>query len=169
MDPIKHVIVLMLENHSFDQMLGFMGLTNPNINGVDQTRSNINPNDNSLVFQLPIETVSQQNDPGHEFENAMFQMQNKNGNYVADYVKKYPTATKDQIQEVMGYYPDGAFPSLHALAKNFMVCDNWFGSLPGPTWPNRLFVHSGTSLGHVDMPGSSTHDIGLHVYDQTTV
>jgi phospholipase C len=168
MDPIKHVIVLMLENHSFDQMLGFMGKTNPDINGIDETRFNINPTDGSKVYQIPTSVITQQLDPGHEFEDAMFQMQNNNGNNVANYVSKYPKATKDQIQEVMGYYPDGTFPSLHSLAKNFTVCDNWFGSLPGPTWPNRLFALSGTSLGHVDMPGSPGHT-GFHNYDQTSI
>jgi phospholipase C len=49
-----------------------------------------------------------------------------------------------------------------------MVCDNWYGSLPGPTWPNRIFAHSGTSLGHVDMPGSD-FDMGGHTYEQTTI
>jgi len=168
MDPIKHVIVLMLENHSFDQMLGFMGLTNPDINGVDETRHNVNPLDYSHVYQLPVTTISNQPDPGHEFVNAMYQMQDFNGKFVSDFVRLYPDATKEQIQEIMGYYPDGTFPALHTLAKNFMVCDNWFGSLPGPTWPNRVFAHSGTSLGHVDMPGSGTGS-GYHTYDQTTI
>jgi len=169
MDSIKHVIVLMLENHSFDQMLGFMGLTDPNINGVNQTRFNINPIDGSKVYQLPTTTISNQLDPGHEFEDAMYQMQGNNGNVVSNFVNKYPSATRDQIQEVMGYYEDGTFPALHTLAKNFMVCDNWFGSLPGPTWPNRIFAHTGTSLGHVDMPGSPGGGTGFHTYDQTTI
>ena len=122
MDPIKHVIVLMLENHSFDQMLGFMGLTNPDINGVDHNRFNINPLTSLPVYQLPATTVSNQLDPGHEFPNAMYQMKGNNGNVVADYSNIYPDATLDQVQEVMGYYPDGTFPALHTLAKNFMVC-----------------------------------------------
>jgi len=57
---------------------------------------------------------------------------------------------------------------LHALAKNFAVCDRWFSSLPGPTWPNRFFVHSGTSLGRVSMPNGIL-DANLHWYDQTTL
>jgi phospholipase C len=168
MDPIKHVVVLMLENHSFDQMLGFMGLTNPDVNGVDPSRFNINPVDNSKVYQVPITTLSQQNDPGHEFEDAIEQAKDDNGHFVSNYLKNYPNATKDQIQEVMGYYPEGTLPVLHELAKNFMVCDNWFASLPGLTWPNRIFAHTGTSLGHIDMPDSLAN-LELHTYDQTTI
>ncbi len=168
MDPIKHVIVLMLENHSFDQMLGFMGLANPEINGVNHSRFNINPLTGSPVYQLPVTTVTNQLDPGHEFANAMYQMKGNNGNVVADYTNRYLDATPEQVQDVMGYYPDGTFPALHTLAKNFMVCDNWYGSLPGPTWPNRIFAHTGTSLGHVDMPDSD-FNMGGHTYDQTTI
>jgi phospholipase C len=47
-----------------------------------------------------------------------------------------------------------------------LVCDRWFSSLPGPTWPNRLFAHSGTSKGHVDM---SMLPALIHAYNQTTV
>jgi phospholipase C len=49
-----------------------------------------------------------------------------------------------------------------------VICDHWFSSLPGPTWPNRFFVHSGTSLGHVDMP-SGVFNAGLYCYDQRTL
>jgi phospholipase C len=70
----------------------------------------------------------------------------------------------------MGYYPlgPGSLSVLHALARSFTVCDHWFCSVPGPTWTNRLFVHSGTSLGRVQMPGDS-FDLNLHWYDQTTI
>src|SRR5262249_45281499 len=38
-------------------------------------------------------------------------------------------------------------PVLTALAREFVVCDNWRASMPGPTWPNRLFVHAASSGG----------------------
>jgi phospholipase C len=59
-------------------------------------------------------------------------------------------------------------PVLHTLARHFLVCDHWFSSVPGPTWPNRFFVHSGTSLGHVDMPNGFFHP-AIHLYNQPTV
>jgi phospholipase C len=33
------------------------------------------------------------------------------------------------------------------LAQEFVICDNWHASMPGPTWPNRMFVHAGSSGG----------------------
>ena len=56
----------------------------------------------------------------------------------------------------MGYFPLDFLPALHGLGRNFTVCDQWFSSLPGPTWPNRFFALSGTCLGRVDMPGDGT-------------
>src|SRR4029077_19655533 len=43
-------------------------------------------------------------------------------------------------------------PVISTLAKSFVVCDRWFSSAPGPTWPNRFFVHAATSNGYIDSP-----------------
>lgn len=167
-DPIKHVVVLMLENHSFDQMLGCMSLTNSDIDGIDHSRFNIDPRTNTKVFQLPVTTMVNKHDPAHELKDTLNHLKENNSHFVSDYVKHYPKATAAQTQEIMGYYPKGSLPTLHTLAENFLVCDRWFSSLPGPTWPNRFFVHSGTSLGHVDMP-TSVFNPGWHLYNQTTI
>jgi hypothetical protein len=68
----------------------------------------------------------------------------------------------------MNYYSPNSLPALHTLGLEFAVCDHWFSSLPGPTWPNRLFAMTGTSLGRVTMP-SGIMDFNLHWYDQSTV
>jgi phospholipase C len=69
---------------------------------------------------------------------------------------------------VMKVHDYGTLPAFHALVDNFLVCDRWFASVPGPTWVNRLFALSGTSLGRVKMPNGSMN-LNLHWYDQTTV
>jgi hypothetical protein len=46
---------------------------------------------------------------------------------------------------------------MHQLAQKFLVCDRWYSSMPGPTWPNRFFAHSGTCNGHVTMPSGTFH------------
>jgi phospholipase C len=61
-----------------------------------------------------------------------------------------------------------ALPAIHALAEAFTVCDHWHASVPGPTWVNRLFAMSGTSLGRVKMP-NGIMNLNLHWYDQPTV
>ena len=52
----------------------------------------------------------------------------------------------------MAWYPRGFLPALHTLAEQGVVFDRWFASMPGPTWMNRLFAHTGTSLGHIAEP-----------------
>src|SRR5207249_6714571 len=88
--------------------------------------------------------------------------------FVKNYQRHYAQSVAADWAEVMAYYGNGTLPVLHALAQAFVVCDRWFSSMPGPTWPNRFFVHSGTSLGHVDMPEGMFHP-GIHLYNQPTV
>src|SRR2546426_12629348 len=47
---------------------------------------------------------------------------------------------------VMKCFSPERLPTIRALAKNYLVCDNWFASVPGPTNPNRAFAHFGTSF-----------------------
>ena len=49
--------------------------------------------------------------------------------------------------ETMGYYTREQLPFLHALAGEYTVCDRWFSSVMGPTWPNRFYLHAGTATG----------------------
>ena len=37
-------------------------------------------------------------------------------------------------------------PVIYELATRFAICDHWYSSLPGPTWPNRFFLHGGLLL-----------------------
>jgi phospholipase C len=173
--PITHVVVLMMENHSFDRVLGWMKQEYANIDAVDPGNAGWNPDypvHDVTLFQEHTTSRNIGNDPGHDLDNVLRQIANVNPSvnqgFVSDFAQKYPQAGLAERKEVMGYYPYGYLPALHFLAYNFVVCDHWFSSLPGPTWPNRLFVHSGTSLGHVDMP-EGVFNPNLHWYDQRTL
>jgi phospholipase C len=52
--------------------------------------------------------------------------------------------------KVMRCHGPDHVPALTALAQEFALCDHWFASVPGPTWPNRFFIHAATSGGHTD-------------------
>jgi phospholipase C len=67
----------------------------------------------------------------------------------------------------MGYYGLDKLPALHALARDFTICDQWFSSLPGPTWPNRFFALTGTSNGEIEMPSGSQQANPLWYLHQT--
>lgn len=171
-DPIEHVVVLMLENHSFDQMLGCMKEVYGGLEGVDIPHGTVNeendyPDRMNRIAQLTTEERALDLDPKHEHVNVLRQLDRQYG-FVVDYVQAYPHAGLQKKAEVMGIYPRGFLPVLHLLAESFAICDHWYSSLPGPTWPNRFFVHSGTSNGHVKMP-NGVFDRNWHLYDQPTV
>ena len=166
-DPVKHVIVLMLENRSFDHILG--GLEIDDLNGIVKNgpQSNVDADGNAYAQQPGALRVLRY-DPKHELQHVIHQLSNNNTGFVEDFHRAYPLSTEPDRAEIMKYHADGALPALHALAKNFAVCDNWYSSLPGPTWPNRFFVHSGTSLGRASMP-EGILDANQHWYNQTTI
>jgi phospholipase C len=168
-DPIKHIILLALENHSFDQMLGSLKQLYPELEGVTPAAPNKNiDSDGAVYLQEPTTERQMPYDPHHEVPCVAEQLANGNGGFVQNFSKKYPQSQHADRQYVMGYYPVGFLPGLHALAKEFTVCDHWFSSLPGPTWPNRFMMLTGTAMGRVNMPDDGTHKADLAGYFQQT-
>lgn len=173
-DPIEHVIVLVLENRAFDHMLGACQAIKPEVDGIPP---GIPPRSNSYrgrnYPQAPGAQRIVVDDPRHETPHVLNQLKPDaaglpNAGFVEDYATAYPMLSEDGRGEVMKYHALDTLPALHALARHFTVCDRWFSSVPGPTWTNRLFLMSGTSLGHVGMPGGLM-DLNLHWYDQPTI
>ena len=60
---------------------------------------------------------------------------------------RVPNPSPDEVRVVMQAFAPAALPSLNALADAFCLCDNWYAEVPGPTQPNRLYLHAGTSAG----------------------
>ena len=58
--------------------------------------------------------------------------------------------------DIMGCFTPEALPVLSSLARGFAVCDHWFSSMPGPTWPNRFFIHAASSAGLDHSPSTQT-------------
>src|SRR6266481_3279980 len=177
-DPIEHVVFLLMENHSFDQMLGGLQGTAPHLNnleGIDPTHKVINSNRDNAgnVYQQKQTGVTQMiHDPKHEFDNVQEQLEDNNAGFVKAFIKEYPDSSQAEREAIMGYYPPGFLPALHALANDFTVCDHWFSSLPGPTLPNRFLALTGTAKGRVNMPDDGTNTADLNGYfqqDQDTI
>jgi phospholipase C len=168
---VDHIVVLMMENNGFDRMLGWMGATDRGVDGVDPGNPRSNPDTvgGGQVFQAETRTRNIHRDPLHYLANVLAQLDGgTNQGFVNDYVRTYPSSTAEERQEIMGWYPRGFLPALHTLAETGVVFDHWFSSLPGPTWMNRLFAHSGTSLGQIAEPGSLFHP-NLHIYNERTL
>jgi phospholipase C len=169
-DPIKHVIVLMLENRSFDHALGCMQGVYPNLDGIPLNgppRTNLDLN-NKPYEQIPGAARQVTNDPNHECPAVLDQISGGMAGFVTNYQRAWPSISATGLGKVMKYHGRGSLPALHALAEKFLICDHWFSSLPGPTWPNRVFVHTGASLGKVTMP-DAVISLNYHWYDQMTL
>jgi phospholipase C len=170
-DPIKHVVVLMMENHSFDQLLGWTRSIYPELEGVDEKNPRSNPDypdPNVLTKQTPSAISNFGWDPLHDTPDVLSQIENNCGGFAANFARAYSQSTPADRAQIMAYFPKGSLPVMHTLAENFMICDHWFSSLPGPTWPNRFFVHSGTCKGHIKMP-QGLYMQNEHCYDQNTI
>ncbi|MBX3698843.1 MAG: alkaline phosphatase family protein [Dokdonella sp.] len=182
-DPIRHVVVLMLESRSFDQMLGDTTRIYPNVEGIPQqgpVYQNMSSKSGKVYPQKPNAAAVVKKDPAHDVVDVLKQLGDAATSPMGGFVDSYldvdgvSESTPGQVEQVMAYFPlgkqpkDDSLPALHALARNFLVCDHWFSSVPGPTWTNRFFAHSGTSLGHVLMP-SRKHPGNMRVYNQDTI
>ena len=165
-DPIRHVIMLIMENRSFDHMMGGMAGVLPGLDGVDPQQPRVNRDAaGQAYFQSPSEITQTASDPKHEHADVVIQLQNQNSGFVLDFAQQYPASTVQDRQQIMDYFPADFLPGLHSLARDFTVCDRWYSSVPGPTWPNRFFALSGTSLGRILMPTGVT-DLGAY-FQQT--
>lgn len=161
---IQHVFVLMLENRAFDHMLGFSGIQGQDaetgaataINGLSGSESNSFAGQTYTVSK-PADFVMAV-DPGHEFANVLHQLCGPSATYPSGgaypaiddsgFVASYVTSGGGTNPgEVMKCFSPDQLPVLNFLAQEFVVCDNWHASMPGPTWPNRMFVHAASSGG----------------------
>jgi len=169
---IKHVVVLMLENRSFDHLIGFMRADNPNIFGLAGSEINYQDPNNSLSPQRVGKATSftMPFDPGHEFTDVQFQLYGPKNLSSANSSPTPNSPTdpapmngflfsalhtaqqeKDALR-IMECFQPGQVTVLSALIREFALFNFWHSSLPGPTWPNRFFVHAATSGGLTDSP-----------------
>jgi phospholipase C len=206
---IEHIFVLMLENRSFDHMLGYSaihgqdavtgaptqirGLTSLSLlqlaksfqvgavsgfakkknlgwplSGSNSLRDFFTANSfagttyrasSGADYSMPA-------DPCHEFLCVLTQLCGDgasyppngpypnvtNGGFVTSYAMggmgdATQSAAAGDPNEIMRCFAPGQLPVLIALAQEFVVCDSWHASMPGPTWPNRLFAHGASSGG----------------------
>lgn len=159
LDQLKHIVVLMMENRSFDHMLGSLKAVNPEIDGITNQLSNPDTTGALVKPQPKAEFQSQlQPDPDHHFPAVDLQIyggdssQNRVAN-MQGFVKSYFNQQRDvrHSQVIMYYFSQDQLPVLTTLALEFAVFNRWFASIPGPTICNRAFAHFGTSFGRVDL------------------
>lgn len=174
LDTFDHVVVLMLENRSFDNVLGYLyedgvpawknfegvagkGLTNPDANG------------NLVGVSAGTDFGQPYPDPGEEFDHVTMQLFGSSRTsgtpqmqgFVKDYydtlqaLRNWPGSPANQSSAIMKCFTFSTIPVLSGLAKEFAVFDHWFCAVPSQTWCNRAFWHAATSWGWVNNPPAS--------------
>ena len=170
LDALKHIVVLMMENRSFDHMLGSV----PGIGGIDDAEAYSNADTTGALVQPQAlaEFQSQlQPDPDHHFPAVDLQIFGGDPNRRANmqgFVKSYYNQQQNvaHSHEILYYFKQSDLPVLTTLATEFAVFNRWFASIPGPTICNRAFAHYGTSFGRVDMNLLYINEPFKSIYDR---
>ena len=147
---IQTIVILLMENRSFDHMLGYLRLPayggNTNVEGVrdDQTWLNAVANSWQGFAYQPGPLLDQRfPDPPHERANVATQLGQVGAHgFPLDGFIVSATGTSS----VMRYQTPDKVPILDFFARNFRICDHWFAPLPASTQPNRLMAMAGYSL-----------------------
>jgi phospholipase C len=180
LSSISNIVVLMLENRSFDHMLGLLYSANGNVSATGQpfeglTGTESNPGTDGSAVPVFSITATDANayfmpgaDPGEGYDATNDQLFGNttapsppvatNNGFIADFSYTLGWESKEgrsilagtTANSIMGVFPPSMVPVLSGLASGFAVCDYWFCSAPTETLPNRAFVNAGTSQGHMD-------------------
>jgi phospholipase C len=181
---IKHVVVLMFENRSFDHVFGAF----PGANGVLAEDGGLKPEcynlpdptqssggSNQRVVPLEIEPdYDLTYNYNHDFGDGMMPELFGPGTtgWEAGQAINAPPVTHPQTnsgffytngksRDAMSYYRHGSLKVLHTLASEFVLCDNWFCDVPADTLLNRYFMHTAQTAGV--FTDAQWGDIGIDV------
>lgn len=150
---IKHVVLLMQENRSFDHYFGTMAgvrgfddrhvMTLPSGKSILYQPDPDNPNGYLLPFHLDTRITSAQRIPStsHSWSS---QHSSWNGGKMDNWLHAHRKADGANAPYVMGYYTRADIPFHFALAESFTLCDAYHSSVMGPTGPNRMYWMTGT-------------------------
>ena len=153
LEKVDHVVVLMLENRSFDHMLGYLSLmgARPEIDGLRPGLANEDHGRSYPVHHLAATALEM--DPDHSASAIDQQVDGGTMNgFVASAAATLARRRVDGGDPgcVMGYYDGTDVPIYDHLAEEFAVCDRWFSSVRGATLPNRLYALCGVAAGSRD-------------------
>ena len=159
LDRIDHVVVLMMENRSYDHMLGYLTLSGrrPELDGLQAGMANSYRDTSGKfpqydgtsfpVHELLDTRMKKSQDPPHGGSSVDKQLKAKMAGFVQTYMDERGGPAEVQPGDVMGYHTDRHLPVYDHLAEKFCVCDRWFSSVAGSTFPNRLYALAGKAAG----------------------
>jgi phospholipase C len=201
MENIEHIVVLMMENRSFDNLLGWLAKnpttspwpavnipakTPPTFDGLLPNAYSNTDKNGATVFATegthpwpPYRPAPQTGhypppipdndaltvpnpDPNEAYDsvtNQIFGIPPGRDPDMSGFLQDYATANPVSPNQIMEAYAPSQASVINNLAMNFAVCDRWFAPVPSETWPNRGFMHAGSSAGYVNNHLISPYDI----------
>ena len=147
---IKHIVVLMMENHSFDNYLGTLGRGEGFPLGDDGTPDAGNPDSAGATIRAyhADSTVQEDGVPCQSWSASHTQW--ADGKMTGFVTSTEQNAPEGNRAAAMAYWTEQDLPFYHGLARTFPLADHWFSSCLGPTFPNRRFLLAGTANGLMD-------------------
>jgi phospholipase C len=159
-NDIEHIVIVLMENRSFDHMLGYLSLADAAptmaVEGLHDDpawQAQFTNDYTGKLYSLhPLDSIDQNiDDPPHDMQDIRTQIStathgnasSEMGGFVQSYANTSPPA--HDLSSVMGYYKKDAVPTSDFFARNFCICDHWFSSLPSGTQVNRLMAMAGES------------------------
>jgi phospholipase C len=156
MTGVEHIVVLMMENHSFDNFFGMLGRGDGMTLNSQGLPTATNPYPNGQIqhaFRMPT-TCQLSGTPSQEWLASHAAYNNgKNDGFVSAPISITDSTIVGGV--AMGYWTGDDLPFTYSLASTFPIGDRWFCSLLGQTDPNRRYLIAGTSAGMTDDGGLS--------------
>jgi phospholipase C len=154
--PFDHVVVVMMENHSFDNLLGALALSGqPKAHGLRfdaagaALNSNPGVNRRERVSSYPFATTAQPPSVSQTWNATHEQV---NGGKMNGFVRSVSSDTP------MGYWTEDELPFAYSFARTFTLANRWFCSAPCQTYPNRRFLMAATAYGDIATNSESLED-----------
>lgn len=149
---LKHIFFMLQENRSFDNYFGMLGKYRTargfsNLDGLD-TSVQLKDKAGHLVSPYHFETVCHENlSPG--WNESHYDVNGGKMNNFMLTTGSVPSTIDPDGTRAMGYYDETDLPYYYELATQFATSDRFFSSVLAPTIPNRMYMFTGTSFGHI--------------------
>ncbi len=171
LSKIKHVVVLTMENRSFDHMLGALALdpqypARASVDGVDKAVAQSSSSGSVTARHLAGQRARTFTpDPPHDSASVAMSLSGDGGPPMSGFVRAFEVAHggSDAAPDVASYLTRAELPTTYALADAFTVCQRWFAPIPTQTIPNRLYMVAGHSNGLRDNPSAKEYAVGFSI------
>jgi len=145
---IRHIVILMMENHSYDNYLGMLAGRGEGLPPDQDRTRNLGQNGVAYTPHHLTTTAPPAACPTQSWYASHVQYADGDNDGFARSVEL--TNPGKDPGTAMGYWTEEDLPFYYGLARTFPLADHWFSSCLGPTFPNRRFMISGTANGLMD-------------------